>query len=695
MDRKRSRWQLSVYDGAALKRHRQGSKNPYRVSPIYPAIPRLGTVPATEQFFVGFFIFERPYSAIASLLKTHPSSEHGHLWFSHGLCAVVVFAENRNTFEHIESTTQSFGLRGIESWRINKGEVKDVKWRLSEPAEWDTADFDFSYDGFGADITSTLDELSHSLTAAVRLAAQFMPSELVALKRLVKAVREILSELVFLCKLTDVRPKHFSDEAVAALGTDSVKRQKMINQRMGHIVQISSSLSYAVSQAFSGTIPLVQSDCHLKTFSLLGIGSAHHALSNFSRFAELTFEANPVDEVISSKFHTLEAGLRVPTNPSQHTADEMKEWDNPRWDVDTYIDKVEKREKKLNLVYYSGRLGFREAEFSVTAAQQVLLNGCTAEWSLMTFTHEMMHAHVRGLISSIFADASNQFRFETLKEILDRFYDYLESPPDTRLPKQFSDSLRFLILSYAGYRKQIQAFAQAQPSGGDKNEGIDLEFPEARKLVEALSDANREINEIFVHILDFNYFYNCRTKAYLGLLWRSWVPVPVVLEDVQQYVWRSLITLASQQTGDANARFSASRGILEETLRELRASSRNELVLIEKALDHLGDETQRSDILIRFQAALPIVDMVQKFLCASHIHSALYDDDNGEQVGEEYFYNLETGEFKEVKLVSPIALAADRLRRSLKNETPAFNNGHAAAWFFLVCGECSRPERPQ
>ena len=51
--------------------------------------------------------------------------------------------------------------------------------------------------------------------------------------------------------------------------------------------------------------------------------------------------------------------------------------------------------------FYSGRLGFREYDFSATAAIQVLGNARTLKWNVINYTHEIIHNHVRALVDSL------------------------------------------------------------------------------------------------------------------------------------------------------------------------------------------------------------------------------------------------------------------------------------------------------
>jgi hypothetical protein len=689
LERRRSEKRLLIFSSPELDKHCASSVEPYRISPLFPVARTHFFIPKNEDnYVVSFFVFDRPFSAIASLVKTLDEKKQGHLWFSHGLCSLIVFAKDINLVKQIIEQTADCGLRAYEVWKVEKAKIKQTKPFFSKPSAFEQSDFSIDESGFDADICAVICELKHCLTTAVRLSAQFIPRDLELYKRLATATRDIIAELRFLYNLHSQPPKSFSGATLTAIRSDAIKRQKMKHQRVGHLVQINSSLAYVISQAFSGTIPLFESDCQTRTFSFLGIGSAYRALSAFSRFIEAIFQDYPVDDVISQEFHKL-PGLGVQIFPDDHH-EEVKKWTDARWSVDTEITRVTKSYKKANLVYFSGRLGFRESEFAITAALQVLTSACTAPWSLMTFTHEMMHSHVRGLLAAIFSDRSDEPGSEPLGAIIERYYIYVDSQPEGPLPHSFLDSLCFLVLAYFANHWRLQPVLEEQLKTGKFRIRNARDYPDTRELAVEFTKYNREIHEIFVHVLDFNYFYNAKAQTYLGLLWQSWLPVPVVLDDVQNYVWRSLLALASQHSGQPESRFKAVCDAFTSTLRDFNQKAAVPSPLIQSALSLLENERSRNAVYFRFINALPIVDMVQKFLCSSHIHAELYEDENAEEVSNEYHYSLQTAEFKKIQLVSPIAFTADRLRRALAKEPTSVEDMHAAAWFFLACSECLR-----
>src|SRR6185295_8148267 len=59
------------------------------------------------------------------------------------------------------------------------------------------------------------------------------------------------------------------------------------------------------------------------------------------------------------------------------------------------------------IVYYSGRQGFRETTFAITAPLQMFYSDWSVRWSPMTLSHELMHGHVRDILSSIFSDGKD------------------------------------------------------------------------------------------------------------------------------------------------------------------------------------------------------------------------------------------------------------------------------------------------
>lgn len=662
----------------------------YRVSPIFPVVPGEGRTPDRgDEYFIGFFCSESPFPLIGRLLGEVPRENQQGLWFSHGLASLVLFAPTRASIDTIQRKHEQ-ELRAFELWHVVRGEACSEQCWLSspEPIPEDLPKL-HAYSDLPPEQVLILDELSTAFNVAIEKSAQYMPSKLASLATLIAPVNDIITELLFLSNPDLPSPVAFSAHAAGELKSNPEQRQRLIHQRTGELVQIAASVSAANTQAFSGAFPIMgSSPCPVGTHSLLGIGCAHSALSTFSAFVERVFQKYPIAKTIRDRYGTLPPVDVFPYlrkyEPSSWTEDIVKQ-------VDYYLSADMPPEKgKFNTVYYSLRIGFRESTFSTTAALQTIFFCDDARWSLMTLSHEILHAHVSDLLAAILYDKDRNLPEESYRKYVQRFREDLQSSPSQE-PRHLIDSLRSMILQYihlypsfakvgdeaAVLRKVGQTHGEAQAA---------LRAPDDM-ILENFNAVFHEINEILVHVLDYHYFYDCNDDLYLGLLWESWGPVPKVLSDIEQYIYRSLVAIASgaEKAGlSFTDRFNNVVAKFDRVLRDILAKNPANIIA-STALGRLKDGAATDRLLSRFHLGAYLADMARAFLWSKHVHGELYADVNCSKDAGVYLYSVDTGEFRDMVVRSPVALIADRLRGSLAAEDSQLTPEHRAAWLLLAC----------
>jgi hypothetical protein len=471
--------------------------------------------------------------------------------------------------------------------------------------------------------------------------------------------------------------KHVYVAPSGGYAAPSLGPQKRKQQLIDQLIQINSALSYVISQAYAGIAPILEHECQIRKYSLLGVGSAHNGMAAFTEYCELTFQRYPVDTVVKREFK------KAPGFAFEYTGTETPpEWNDSRFNVDTYINDVQAQRSKLNLAYFSGRLGFRETQFTVTAPLQTLTHSGKSRWSLMTLTHELMHAHVRAILAAVFSPLQDG---DPAREFERSYEEFRQRSREDKTPKTLLETIQFIIYYYCEKKPGVDDGASrlATGSGGAAIKSYSRTV-EPSRFTKHLQAFYREINEIIVHVLDFNYFYDCREEPYLTLLWNSWSPVAAVMDNVEEYLLRSILAISSRIAGKSEARFSQAAMKLAEVLESLQKRHPTDS-LFPHALERLKLDVVRKQLLAKFCLGVYLVDMTQKALVCKHIHSALYTDDNRIKKGLEYFYALETGQFSAATIASPVAFVSDLLRRELQDAPPALPDEYIACWLFLVC----------
>jgi hypothetical protein len=662
----------------------------YRISPIFPILITQSEQPEFKgSHYVGFFFYQHAFQALGHLLNNILPERHKEIWFSHGLASIIIFSHDLDFLQSIKKIYKQ-GLRAFELWSLKDNSIVKINTWRCKPNKFDPSLlFLRDYSSLNSDLCHLLDEFQNLLNSAVLRSSQYIPTQLPVYEKVLNALNGMIEELLFLCDPTSEPPASLSQAAVI-LRKSMIERQKMINQRTGNLVQINSILSRVLSQAYSGIIPIFETSCPVRNFSFLGIGTAFLALSAFSSYIEQAFAEHPVDEVIYSLYSQMEGVDNTYINNFQEFINNgPEEW--KKYQIDPYLTNRKLKPIMPKLVCFSGRQGFRETEYAVTCALPVLYSGDMAQWSIMTVSHELLHAHVRAILSILFPHLEGRSPNQTWEHYFGNFRGYFDEYRHEKKPT-LSESIRNMILNYSDLSQYYSHLAETQVTGKRKK----LSYQRDQVLLNDLRrDFNielRMINEIIVHILDYNYFYNCNDHLYLGLLWESWTPVPVVLDCIDRYIYRSILVIMSEKKGTFGERFKLALSILHSELIGLLERDPDN-ILIEKAINCLEDDKFKKKIGTRTLAGIYLADIAKNFLVSTHIRTALLRKDENLYTGEDeenaypFIYLLKVGEFVGERVGSPVAFLADRLQRALArdNKRTSEEEFYAAAWILLSC----------
>jgi hypothetical protein len=651
----------------------------YRVSPIFRVWPDLaGEVDFSGEIVFAFYILDSAYRVISEIGARLPTAKP-FLWFSHGLASVILISPDPSLISDVDLLVSDYQIAS-EKWKVTDGVIGETELSFADPPVVDLPDFAITdYSSLPEDVCTIVREFNHSLNKAVWLSRLFMPCEMSTYRLLLKAVNDIIATLVQYHTTHSTEIFNTAGEAIQTGNEDHLARRKAIHQLQDRLVQINSALSYLMSQAFAGVVPIMQRECLIRNYSLLGVGTAVAGISALARRVEFVFENTPIDLVIEREFRgrsKLEGWL----TPGSY---DVRSWDQPQFGVDEYLNRVPKPPHIPKLIYLSGRLGFREAEFSVSSALQVLSAANSVGWSLMTLTHELLHGHVRELMSAILirpSESSNVSDFHTL--VAD--YNREKNNRSEREIDRF-DSLRFIILHYC---EQVANFgslshsSRFRPAKNGKLRAPALDL-DAETLREILESEYRNISEIMVHVLDFYYFYNAEPTNYLPFIWESWSKVPSVLKNIEHYLLRSIVTIAAKLTGRRHERFTAAVAIVHEQIKN--AGKRNPTnEVLREAIEVLKNADKVAEMRLPFYPSLLIADLTAKILRARSLHVALLGDDPNLDVGPTGFrYALRSGTFVDDQVVSPTAFLLGVLDEALSVPKLA-GSQRESAWVYLA-----------
>jgi hypothetical protein len=534
---------------------------------------------------------------------------------------------------------------------------------------------------------TTVDEFVANMAILLPKVEVHVPSEMSTYVRLIGQVNELIKEMLYASSPNGAPPETLSEYTEADFSADASISSGILDQNIDRLVQINSALSYVSTQALSGAVPILDRRSLIRRYSLLGVGTAVLALTRIAHSIESAFAQGAIEHVLT------EWGRDLPPLPG---LDNLPDYEPRQWNDFSINDlkaRVEPQEPNPKLPYFSGRLGFRETEYTISAALQTLAAGASAEWSILTVTHEMVHGHVRNLLSAVFQGDPSRAPGKKWREFYDRFKARCEGKPPRK--ESLLDSLRAIIFAYCCCVRELGSLTWNTghetkcPASGEIRIRIDLYTP--KSLWEILMREYRNISEIFVHILDLHYFYRSCISHYIHLIWSSWAKAPQVRGDLRQYLLRSLLVVSAKKQGTPYERFRLARAELAELLEAMRGPEGTRIPVIEEAVNLLKDNkyTEKS-LFFPFYASLILVDLADHVFTSAKIRGAVNAGDPHlrpaivASSSEEWLdYDMPDG-FVDDVVKSPTAYIAHRLTHPTSLQDGRDTEAETAA-LFLAC----------
>ena len=571
-----------------------------RVSPIYPIdnapIPALLADTTTWAIFMG----------PCDPGRTGPASP---AFLTHGLFNLLVFAASPAERDSTVALAEAQRLRW-EEWTLAGNGITDIR---SGPAAT-------SLEAPRA-ATEKVTGQPPALDPALREYRALMGTAMI---RALVAAPEIAAELA---SFNSVFRASVADERVHPV------------VRLGSLVTVNAALSRLSSQCFSGTSPILETESHFWTHSLLGIGIPCLAIARLRRFTEQVLG--------QARFGDRLAAL---TSVPPHAAPlETLSAGDPFWSQDVLFGSQiqlapEERGDQLPLItFFSGRDGNHSTHFSLSVPLEVVSSCNAISWTLRTVTHELSHSVVDLVLARLLPRSSDFAAVDHTVAILGR-----EANP-------------------LNLFEQLRAYVCHALVAMDLGPTQDLRITRS-----ALSDRIRlrtpHFNEILTHVFDFLYFYRKDPAKFVRSLWASWAVIPNIQSRVPDYVVRSLCALMANHLRRENG-----LDVACEQLRNQLVQVRSEFpsaAYIGDALATLQDDLEH----LKYKVAqrLPIVRFVRNVLYSANPDRDLIQDPLA-GMAESGGYNIAALEFDERVVSSPLAFV-----EFFSNE--AQGDGAKSAW---------------
>ncbi len=668
-----------------------------RSSPIFRVLTEEDWVPDfSKSVYIGFYFCRDVFVTMSELLSV--SKRIGRcLWFSQGRASIIVISEDEQIITEVKEKVNN-KLMAFESWIISSGNIINRKEWINK-TKFITPNIE-EYNMVSAELRFILDEFRHSYYTLLNRCSIYLPERLDYFVNIGSIVNELIKQLNYFQNINSspFQGDH-STKNKNIFADNPILRQERIGQITSEIVELNSALSYVISQGFSGIVPILEHESHVRCSSLLGIGSAFDTLLTLYEHVSSILREYPMDQIIEKEYVNIN-GVDIFKYIPNYNANLWKEAEPNIPLLLKNLKRDDAKDSINHLVYFSGRLGFREATHSISAALPSLRLACTKRWSLITLSHEYMHAHVRNLLATILEDLPRTTSPGRLEYLFNLFTQYDINNQSTRI--NLRDSLALILICYANSvldNERVEQLIDERLVNSDKQDikNNSRSFFQDDLFRYFQSGSNwKLINEIIVHVLDFQYFYHGRVKTYIHLLWSSWSAVPQVFSEIDQYILRTLAAISSDILGSNTERFNRAYRLLIETFVEMQEGG-YDTILIREALRIMNDEKEKQHLLIHYISTLYLVDSTRIFLHCSEIHGSIMHDKNVIQDEDnELIYPMSPGEFPGYNIDSPVSFIIDRARRCNSNSNNAADDEsdeYDSAWMFLVCNSANASKR--
>lgn len=381
-------------------------------------------------------------------------------------------------------------------------------------------------------------------------------------------------------------------------------------QLLGTLTPLNAGLSRLTSQAFSGTSPVDQTECHWWMHSFLGTGVANMALRRLVSF-------------LDSGLHS----LRIPTRVQFLSGVSWSNGQLATLDRKTLAtlgdvlddDSVRRRLRPLGkavdhkplVPFFSGRDGFHATEITISAPLATITGCASARWTLKTLTHEVCHPVVQSVLDALGPEPRNSAQvIDADDPLYEEFADLISVTPRNALVAARQALLQTLVM--------VDQLAKPDRL---RDNGV-LISPQY--VAEICRDWLPDIEEVLVHVLDFLYFYGARDREYVRSLWLSWTTVPGVGDRVHTYLLRTVCAVSCNYLGRSGNPFMAACDRVAAILADASLDTRNDVWLLRHAASELA--SNREKVAARAAARGPMIRVGRYFLYSPKLASKLLMD---------------------------------------------------------------------
>jgi hypothetical protein len=469
-----------------------------RYSPIMPAFltPKKGPPPVPRKLTsVAFFFANSPYQTLGTIRGHLSNDERMFVYFTEGLASIVLL---NFKLERVKKLRKAAGNCPLEYWPLQFGKLDVCRSFIEIPRNTERhSPLNLVLPSSNnVELSVYVEQISASLMSLWISYGISFPTERKTLRQVATLANNLIKQ-------------HSRIDECRVRGGDNLAKQKMKNALISALVEVSASLSYAVTQGTSGAIPVLSNRSPFPHHSLLGVGGAVRALTKYTRYIESAFVSRDASNVIVSCYARVKH--IIPARIPEYKSGPEYKFVSLNEEKEEYFDVGGKHhtEDYIPLIaHFSLRHGFMENKFFVTAASESLTAETLPHWTLMTLSHEIMHSRVRAIFQALFGKVWGGNEDNVISE--NQFKEFCVWISAMKHPKKMNvaTGLRNAILNFC-YVFDVSQHPVPENSIRSNN------GPTIDKIREVYSRHKHLAIELFVHFHDYYFVYACQPKLYI------------------------------------------------------------------------------------------------------------------------------------------------------------------------------------
>jgi len=663
---------------------------------------------ATKINSILFIYSNDPYSFLGHLRSNHLVSL-SNVYFSNGLASILIINETREIADQI---SKKENINAIEFWTLCEDQTlldqEFIKVNEFKGGAIPQVKFDLSQMNT---LASYIEQINSSLQTLYKNYSQYIPSEIQGLSVIENYVSLVCAE-ISKCKqllkevqLTNIEDPNDQDKKALSI-SEKISLIKKKNSYESHIIEISASLSYAITQGTSGISPIIQNKSPFPHHSLLGVGGAVRALIAYVRHIEKAMcSADPKMVINGAYAQSLFPDLAIlPYQPNTLVFPNIASDQGPNRFTKFDSCNPSQMEHPFPLItHFSLRHGFKESVFTVTAASESLNLEVKPQWTISTLSHEVMHSRVRHIVNTLmtidFSNYDENKRVEAeARELACHYEAYMQWTKKQNI-KDDSTKLRLrnVIYTYCLMCEMAENIGKAGANKLGTSREISKIFGsnniENGKILRGCYIKHQmKAIELLVHFHDYYFIYQNNSELYFKSIIISWSKVAAPYSNPSYYLIRCLATAALGGGENPQIAFRIAVDKIYEAIKAIKEAN-YQLPLVEVFESYLDmfvsqidtdktnnvDNTKSKRIFINeFESAYWFIDIFSNYFSSiktlNHLHNGETDEENLTRV--DIYGN---GEF-----INPITLCLNSLNRSLNDTSELKNQRWLSAWNFLV-----------